>query len=173
MRGPDAGVHGERTHALCGSFDAPSTSGRLHATTATKSPLPPVAATPLPLFYLPILTAPPPPPLVSPRLQVCYPPYRTVQLGHYCLPDPQNALDTFSTVATAFGAVGASTDGQMTIDVTAPIPPSPTHIHPPSPRPVPSRPSAGFDARLLVSARRTCTRCARRSPPRRTSCGRT
>ena len=46
---------------------------------------------------------------------VCYPPYRTVPLGTYCLPDPQHALETFSTVVTAFGAIGASVDGRMTL----------------------------------------------------------
>ena len=46
---------------------------------------------------------------------VCYPPYRTVPFASYCLPDPQHALETFSTVVTAFGAIGASLDGRMTI----------------------------------------------------------
>ena len=49
---------------------------------------------------------------------VCYPPYDTVQLGFYCLPDPQKALDTFSTVLTAFGAIGASADGSLNVTVS-------------------------------------------------------
>ena len=56
---------------------------------------------------------------------VCYPPYRTVQLATYCLPDPKNALDTFSNVITAFGAVGASTDGSLSLEASAPPRPSP------------------------------------------------
>ena len=47
---------------------------------------------------------------------VCYPPYRTVALASYCLPDPQHALETFSTIVTAFGAIGASLDGRMTFE---------------------------------------------------------
>ena len=48
---------------------------------------------------------------------VCYPPYRTVQLGTYCLPDPESALGTVATLLTAFGAVGkaAGNDGQLSL----------------------------------------------------------
>ena len=38
---------------------------------------------------------------------VCFPPYKTVPLLSFCLPDPGNALATFRNVATAVG-VGVS-----------------------------------------------------------------
>ena len=42
---------------------------------------------------------------------VCYPPYRTLGVLNYCLPDPHHALETFQTLAVAVGAVGVAIGG--------------------------------------------------------------
>jgi len=39
---------------------------------------------------------------------VCYPPYETIGMVHYCLPDPKHALETFQSVAVALIATGAA-----------------------------------------------------------------
>lgn len=39
---------------------------------------------------------------------ICYPPYGTIQMLSYCLPDPHHALDTFQTVVVALGSIGVA-----------------------------------------------------------------
>ena len=40
--------------------------------------------------------------------EVCFPPYRTVQVATFCMPDPRHALRTFAAVATAVGVSASS-----------------------------------------------------------------